>query len=77
MHCFISYDDENMNDGVVTKLQFVYQNTLSYEYLRNQALITFGSEKADSKLQGNILEWKNMNGFHVMIEKLYYTVEYE
>ena len=73
--CNIEYNDENMNDGIVIELVFHLKNSTAHKYIVEQALSAFGSENAISKMQGNILEWKNVEGFNVDIDQDAYRVE--
>ncbi|MEK7396800.1 MAG: hypothetical protein AAB116_07665 [Candidatus Poribacteria bacterium] len=73
--CDIKYDDEKMNDGTITKLTYLLNGSAAREYLIEQALSAFGPENAMSKQRGNILEWKNVEGFHINIDRDSYYVE--
>jgi hypothetical protein len=74
IRCIIKYDNENQNDGTITEIDFYFKNSVAREYVIKQALSAFGSENTISKLQGKVLEWKNVGGFHVEIKQDTYEV---
>ena len=74
IRCYVDYDDDKMIDGTINRFEF-WINSEARGYLTKQALSKFGAEKANSKLQGKILEWKNVKGFHVEIGDDGYIVE--
>jgi hypothetical protein len=74
VRCWIRYEDENQNDGTIRDLNFCFKNSAAREYVTKHALSAFGSENAISKLQGKVLEWKNVGGFHVEIKQDTYDI---
>ncbi len=73
IYYYINYD-ERINDGIIYNLAFNFRGSSVREYIIKCALAAFGSEKLITKYQGEILEWKNIKGVEVRIDKDEYRI---